>query len=105
MCGCGNTTTTSTYTGSTGTSQVTASADCTITPQMLEAWKTNLKCIAQNSLFDQAGIDFATYNRMMGTVQSGLNWRTNYCYFEHQLQEVLIAMPQISQVCSSIEQT
>ena len=74
----------------------TQPANCTITPEMLQNWLAKLNCIKLNNRYLSIGLSAADMNRLLGTVQSAINWQSNYCYFEYQLQEVLLLMPTIT---------
>lgn len=94
-CGCGTMANNAPYTGFTPAIQVTASVNCMVDRDMLLNWQGKLNCVQQNHLYDAVGIDTTTLNRLSGVVQSALNWTSNYCYFEHQLQEVMLVIPKI----------
>ena len=94
-CGCGTASNNAPYTGFTPAIQVTAALNCMVERDMLLNWKSKLDCVQAKHLYSVIGIEVATLNRLSGIVQSALNWTSNYCYFEHQLREVLLLMPKI----------
>lgn len=87
-CGCNAKTNTS-NTGFTPAIQVSAAKSCMLDRDILLNWQSKLECVQNKNLYEVVGIDVYTLNRLSGLIQSALNWSSNYCYFEIQLQEVL----------------
>lgn len=91
--GCGCNAKANNTNGFTPAIQVSSAANCMLDRDILLNWQSKLECVQQNNLYNASGIglgiDTTTLNRLLGVVQSALNWSSNYCYFENQLGEVL----------------
>ena len=86
MCGCGaaNKNNSSTHRQVSVARQV-EQAPCDITKEHLLLWKQILTCIKQNNYFVAADTPEFTINKFLGIVQSALNYPSDYCYFNEQL--------------------
>lgn len=61
---------------------------CTYTMDQLNTWVTKLICCKDKVLYLQLGINAQTMNKYLGIVMSALNYPTNPCYFQTDLDVI-----------------
>lgn len=58
---------------------------CTYTMEQLNAWLTKLICCKDKALYLSLKINAQIMNKYLGIVMSALNYPTNPCYFQNDL--------------------
>lgn len=61
---------------------------CNYTLDQLKVWFDKLNCFKQKGIYVQYGIRPADLNRALGNVLSAINYSSNICYFQRQLDIV-----------------
>lgn len=91
MCGCGKSM------GVTSTSSTTMNAnirvippveDCEYTIEQLKTWLKSLVCVKDKGIYTQFGINGQTMNKYLGIVMSAINYPSNPCYFQNDLEAI-----------------
>ena len=59
--------------------------DCNITSQILTTWKATLTCVKNSGKLQKINLSEHAANRLLGVLQSALNYPDNYCYYILQL--------------------
>jgi hypothetical protein len=59
--------------------------NCPYTGEQLNVWLTKLICCKDKVLYKNLGITAPTMNKYLGIVMSALNYPTNPCYFQKEL--------------------
>jgi hypothetical protein len=58
---------------------------CTLSKDVITKYKEILLCLKINNSFSNYGLNIATMNSLIGVMISALNYPTDYCYYQNQI--------------------
>lgn len=63
-------------------------ANCNYEPAQIQDWLDKVNCFKEKGLYVSFGITNRQLNIYIGTLMSAVNYPTNICYFQKQLDEI-----------------